>query len=453
MENLPGWERKIYSVSELNRLVRFQLETEFPNIFVEGEISNLRSPISGHLYFTLKDEFSQLKAVMFRSYTELLRFVPEDGMKVIAQGTLTLYEPRGEYQLNASLLEPKGIGALQLALEQLKRKLKAEGLFDEKHKKKIPLYPKKIGIITSPTGAAIRDILRIIKRRFAEVEILIFPTRVQGEEAAREIAFAIEYMNTRDDIDVLILARGGGSFEDLLPFNDETVARKIFASRIPVISAVGHEIDYTIADMVADLRAPTPSAAAELVVRNKEEVIENLRSLEQRLINSFSYILEIKRRKTTELMNRPALLSLPGTLSQYLQRVDELHYRLSANLEGFIHTIQTRLSLANKGLRRIDLKRMIDEKRKEIQLYLTKISNLTEGSFREKEKVISTLGGKLESLNPTAILNRGYAICTKSKEEKPLLAASQVKSGERVNVRLSLGKLGCTVEETFLGEG
>jgi exodeoxyribonuclease VII large subunit len=453
MEGPFSRENKIYSVSEINRLVRLKLEGEFSSIFVEGEISNLRCPISGHFYFTLKDEFSQLKAIMFKSYAELLPFRAEDGMKVIAQGELTIYEARGEYQLNIYFLEPKGIGALQLAFEQLKRKLAAEGLFDEKHKKKIPPYPMKIGIITSPTGAAIRDILRVIKRRFAEMEILIFPTRVQGEEAAKELAYGIEHMNTRDDIDVLILTRGGGSLEDIWPFNEEIVARAIFASRIPIISAVGHEIDYTISDLVADLRAPTPSAAAELVVRNKKEIIHNITNLRRRLITVFSYLVETNKRRLTELIHHPALLAVPGTSSQYLQRVDELHYRLSMNLDVFISSIKSKFSLANQRLTKIDISRAINETKREVKFNRETMLNLIRISFEERKNIAATLAGKLDSLNPLAILNRGYAICTKLYQRDPLLSSFQVTVGDKVNVRLSSGDINCAVEKIFPEEG
>ncbi|MEE9165043.1 MAG: exodeoxyribonuclease VII large subunit, partial [Nitrospinota bacterium] len=268
-ENSENPERQVYTVTEITRAIKFSLETEFPRVWIEGEISNLRIPSSGHMYLTIKDEESQIKVVMFRSGKSQLKFGPKDGDQVIVKGKITVYEPRGEYQIVIDYMEPKGIGALQLAFQQLKEKLSKEGLFDEELKKSLPLLPQKIGIITSPTGAAVRDILNIIDRRFPNVHILIAPVKVQGEGAAQEIAAAVKDLNKIKGVDVIIVGRGGGSIEDLWAFNEEVVARAIFESEIPVISAVGHEIDFTISDFVADLRAPTPSAAAELVVRDK----------------------------------------------------------------------------------------------------------------------------------------------------------------------------------------
>lgn len=276
-ESEPLGEKKVFSVTEITRMIRYSLEADFSGIWVKGEISNLRIPSSGHIYLTLKDESSQLKGVMFKFQNRNLKFQLEDGLRVIVFGNISVYEPRGEYQLIIEHIEPKGIGALQLAYEQLKERLYKEGLFDKKHKKPLSVLPRKIGIITSPTGAAIRDILMIMERRFANIHMLIYPVRVQGEGSAQEIALAIEEMNSIKAADVLILARGGGSIEDLWSFNEEIVARAIFRSRIPVISAVGHEIDYTISDFVADLRAPTPSAAAEMVVQSKEELLKRVK--------------------------------------------------------------------------------------------------------------------------------------------------------------------------------
>ncbi|HUT84984.1 MAG TPA: exodeoxyribonuclease VII large subunit, partial [Thermodesulfobacteriota bacterium] len=316
----------ILSISELTQLIKFQLEQSFDYLWVEGEISNFRIPSSGHFYFTLKDEKSQIRAVMFRSQNRTLEFSPEDGLSVICRGRLNVYETRGEYQLILDYLEPKGLGALQLAFEQLKQRLAQEGLFDPDHKKPLPQLPRKIGIVTSPTGAAIRDILNIIERRFANVGILIYPVKVQGEGAAQEIATALQELNQMPEIDVVILARGGGSIEDLWPFNEEVVARAIYHSEIPVISAVGHEVDFTIADFVADLRAPTPSAAAELVVRNKDDLIYNLNTVYVRLKNSIRKIYEFNQSRFAFLQKRmpdPRKM-IPGlrlTIDEYGERI------------------------------------------------------------------------------------------------------------------------------------
>ena len=276
--------REILTVTELTRQVQDVLEATFDQLWVEGEISNLRRPASGHLYFTLKDEESQIRAVLFRPVARALKFDLEDGMHIVCRARMNVYKPRGEYQLILDYAEPRGVGALQIAFEQLKAKLQAEGLFDPVHKKPIPYLPSRIGVITSPSGAVIRDILNITKRRFPSVRILIAPVRVQGAEAPAEIVEALHHLNEMPGIDVIIVARGGGSLEDLMAFNNEGVARAIFASRIPVISAVGHEIDFTIADFVADMRAPTPSAAAELVVPMRSDLTQQIRALTARLV-------------------------------------------------------------------------------------------------------------------------------------------------------------------------
>ena len=277
----PG--RRVLTVSELTAAIEDQLEARFGGLWVEGEISNLRVHTSGHVYFTLKDEGAQLRAVLFRSRTRRLRFEPADGLHVLAFGSLDVYPARGEYQLVCEILEPKGLGALQLAFEQLKARLAAEGLFDAARKRPLPALPRRVGLVTSPTGAAVRDFLRVITRRFAGVHVVVYPVRVQGETAAPEIVQALRDLNRLGGFDVLVLARGGGSLEDLWAFNEEIVARAIAESKIPVISAVGHETDVTIADFVADLRAPTPSAAAELVVREKAQLLAQLVSLRERL--------------------------------------------------------------------------------------------------------------------------------------------------------------------------
>ncbi|HDZ10569.1 MAG TPA: exodeoxyribonuclease VII large subunit, partial [Bacteroidetes bacterium] len=272
-------EKKIYTISEITRKIKRLLENAIPSIWLEGEISNFKRHSSGHIYFVLKDENSQISCVMWRGRNNGLYFTPQDGMKIQARGNVTVYEKRGNYQFEVLQMQPAGLGELQMALEQLKQSLKAEGLFDEQHKKKIPQYPEKIGIVTSPTGAAIRDLVSVVQRRFPSVQLILNPVRVQGAEAAGEIARAIDEFNAYGDVDVLIVGRGGGSLEDLWAFNEEVVARAIFRSKIPVISAVGHEIDFGISDFVADLRAPTPSAAAELVVRNREELLHTIQYL------------------------------------------------------------------------------------------------------------------------------------------------------------------------------
>ncbi|MEK7280632.1 MAG: exodeoxyribonuclease VII large subunit, partial [Nitrospirota bacterium] len=323
-------ERKVYTVYELTLSVKSSLEEGFSDIWLEGEVSNLRIPGSGHIYLTLKDERAQIRGIIFRSQVRSLRFLPKDGQRLLCRGHITVYEPKGEYQIIFTYIEPKGLGALQQAFEELKERLKSEGLFDEARKRPLPLYPEKIGVVTSPTGAAIRDILNIIGRRFPAVDILINPVPVQGEGAAELIAEAVNEMNLVGDIDVLIVTRGGGSIEDLWAFNEEIVARAIYNSRIPVISAIGHEIDYTISDFVADLRAPTPSAAAEIVVRSRDELVEKVDAMTNRIVTRMIGIIhESRGRIQEELRGMPDLRRM---IEGCFLRVDEYIYRLNINI-------------------------------------------------------------------------------------------------------------------------
>src|SRR5512139_1004597 len=320
--------RHIYSVSALTAEVKAVLEDGFSAIWVEGELSNFKHHTSGHMYFTLKDAQAQIRGVMFRGHNRLLRFQPADGLSVLVCGTVTVYERRGEYQINVEFMEPKGIGALQLAFEQLKAKLEAEGLFDESRKRPLPLLPRKIGIITSPTGAVIRDMLTVIGRRFPGLEVLIHPVAVQGEGAAGEIAAALGRLGVRTDLDVLVVARGGGSLEDLWAFNEEAVARAIAASPIPVISAVGHETDVTIADFVADLRAPTPSAAAELVIAAKKEFVSRIEQLASRLNGSMRARIHRVESRLRTLEARSGVSGARGRLAMRARQAGELTHEL-----------------------------------------------------------------------------------------------------------------------------
>jgi exodeoxyribonuclease VII large subunit len=390
----------ILSISELTQFIKFQLEQSFDYLWVEGEISNFRIPSSGHFYFTLKDEKSQIRAVMFRSQNRTLEFAPEDGLSVICRGRLNVYETRGEYQLILDYLEPKGRGALQLAFEQLKQKLAQEGLFDPDHKKPLPQLPRKIGIVTSPTGAAIRDILNVIERRFANVEILICPVKVQGEGAAQEIATALQELNQIPEIDVVILARGGGSIEDLWPFNEEVVARAIYHSEIPVISAVGHEVDFTIADFVASLRAPTPSAAAELVVRNKGDLIRNLDTTYVRLKNSIRKVYEFNQSRFAFLQKR-----MP------------------------------------------DPRKMIPGLRLTIDEYGERIAFHVSNAVKIKKEKIEGMMGRLDALSPLNVLKRGYSITRTVPDLKVVRDSKQLAHGDKINVRFFKGELMCRVEE------
>jgi exodeoxyribonuclease VII large subunit len=438
--------RYILTVSELTREIKDILEDKFPDVWVEGEISNLRVPPSRHIYFTLKDDSSQIRAVLFRMQARTLRFVPEDGLHVICRGRVSLYERRGDYQLILETIEPKGMGALQLAFLQLKEKLEKEGLFDPGQKKTIPMVPRNIGIITSPTGAVIQDMLHILERRFENLHVILYPVRVQGDGASSEIAEAINYFNKWTEVDVIIVGRGGGSLEDLWAFNEEGVARAIYHSKIPIISAVGHETDYTIADFAADLRAPTPSAAAELVVRDKREIKNILHYLEGRLENQTLQMLQEYR---THLSHLKKIFKEPGKrVEEYFLRLDDFANRLrlltSWTLrrkgEQCLHLSES-LLLRNPMQRAKTIRSSIWEARKRLE------QNVKYSIEIQRQRVGGTLG-KLDSLSPLSILRRGYSITRKLPSLQILRDASDVKEGNKVEVRLYEGILLCGVEKT-----
>ncbi len=391
----------IVTVTQLTAQLKNILESAFPDVWVEGEISNLSIPQSGHAYFTLKDEQSQIRAILFRSSQRFLKFTLQHGIQVICRGRVSVYEPRGDYQLIVDYIEPKGAGALQLAFEQLKARLEKEGLFELTRKKRLPLLPRCIGIITSPTGAAIRDILRVIKRRHPKIRILIYPVPVQGADAAPAIVEALRYFNEERNADVLIAGRGGGSLEDLWAFNEERVVRAIHASRIPVISAVGHETDYTIADFVSDVRAPTPSAAAEIVVKSQESLQESIQSLESRLLRSIRHRLDLMESSVREHVR---LLSDPRRrLEGHVQRMDELMHRMALQLRHHLQRDRTRLG------------------------------GMTEA---------------LEHLNPLGILSRGYSITKKQHDGIILKDSRNVKPGDVIHTLLHKGSIVSRVERS-----
>ena len=398
------WPVRVFTVSELTSRIRDLLEGEFYEIWVEGEISNLRSPRTGHLYFTLKDDRSQIRAVLFKLQRRYLKFDLEDGQQVICWGRVGVYEKRGEYQLIVDYVEPKGIGALQVAFEQLKERLASEGLFDEERKRPLPLLPRRIGIVTSPTGAVIKDMLQILRRRFENVEVLLYPVKVQGEGAAEEIAEGVTYLSERGDVDVIIVARGGGSLEDLWAFNEEVVARSIYRSRVPVISAVGHETDYTIADFVADLRAPTPSAAAELVVRRKEELREKLSASVRRMEVAIKGAVEVKGER---------LKGLEGKVMAYNPVV-----RISS---------------------------LYDEMKKKLK----RLEACIEKTLEAKSSRLREQMGKLDALSPMAVLARGYSITWRLPERRIVREGKEVEVGDLVEVTLVKGGMRCGVKERW----
>ena len=437
--------RPIYTVSQLTAEIKTILERNFEHLWVEGEISNLRLPGSGHLYFTLKDESAQLRAVMFRLQRRLLKFEPEDGLQVICYGRLTVYELRGEYQIVLDHMEPKGLGALQLAFEQMKERLAKEGLFDPAHKKPLPHLPQRIGIVTSPTGAAIRDILQIIDRRFANVHIILYPARVQGAGAGQEIAQAIDELNRWPGMDVIIVGRGWGSLEDLWAFNEEAVALAIFRSQIPIISAVGHEVDFTIADFVADLRAPTPSAAAELVVRNKVELIQSLESLGRRLHNAGRTTLENRRERLFSLI--PRLADPRRRFSDFRFRLDDLSVRLANSTRQSLSRKQEQLKSKGDGLLHLYPGRRVAEHAHRVTHLSRQMAMALRTQLRLLRQRTEGCKGKLQTLSPLAVLERGYSIARLLPSKEVIRRASDVKVASRVNVKVHRGEFVARVEE------
>ncbi|MBI5893884.1 MAG: exodeoxyribonuclease VII large subunit [Deltaproteobacteria bacterium] len=386
--------KKILSVSELTQEIKTLLENNLYYVWVEGEVSNLRSPVSGHLYFTLKDECSQIKAVIFKGAARFIKFKPQDGMHIICRGMVSVYPERGEYQIILDYVEPKGIGAQQIAFQQLKERLFKEGLFDEKRKRQIPILPQRVGIVTSPTGAAVRDILKVFKRRFANMGVLIYPVRVQGIESAKEIAEGIEELNKVNDIDVIIIGRGGGSQEDLWAFNEETVARAIYASSVPIVSAVGHEIDWTIADMVADVRAATPSQAAEMVVKTKEELFANINNAVAAARAAVKSMIDEKKIEQHGI--EKGLVHPKQRLYDYMQRIDNLSERI-------------RLAASNK--------------------------------FIITRKDLEILMSNINALSPLSVLKRGYSIARKLPSLEIIRDSKFLQKGDELNVVLSRGEV------------
>ena len=439
-------ERVVCTVGELAMRIKAQLEDQFPAVWVEGEISNLRTPSSGHAYFTLKDDTAQLRCVLFRGRGRRVAFQPEDGMQVLAFGGLDVYLARGEYQLVVELLEPKGVGALQLAFEQLKRRLEAEGLFDAARKRPLPPFPRTIGIVTSPTGAAIRDMLHVIDRRFADLRILITPVRVQGEEAPGEIVAALRDLQAVEDLDVIIVARGGGSIEDLWAFNDERVARAIAGCRVPVISGVGHETDFTIADFVADRRAPTPSAAAEVVVQEKLQVARALVSLYEALKQAMASRLERDRERVEVLGKRRVLTDAARALRDLYRRVDELTSRLTRAVRGSERQATHRLSLARNALRSLNPVARIANGAVLLAQLRGRLASAGVHSVKVSQHRFDAAVGRLDSLSPLAVLGRGYSLTRLLPSGVIVRGAAQTRPGDAIEILLHQGAVEARVE-------
>jgi exodeoxyribonuclease VII large subunit len=439
--------KHVFKVSEITGLIRTSLESEFSDVWLEGEISNLRMPGSGHVYCTLKDESSQIRAVLFRSNALRLRFTLKEGMCVIVRGRLTVYEPRGEYQIVLETMEPKGIGALQLAFEQLKERLASEGLFDERRKKPLPAFPRTIGVVTSPTGAAIRDIFAVLRRRWPALHIILVPVPVQGEGAARHIAHALALLNEQAAAEVIIVGRGGGSLEDLWTFNEEVVVRAIANSRIPVVSAVGHEIDVTLTDFAADHRAATPSAAAETIVPVLADVVERLRQVTIRTGQAMArYCLHEQQRLASQITG---LAHIRYRVQEESQRTDEamdrMRYLLCQRLilnRDLVRHRQHELAGLNPAFLVKRCLLMIPQLIKRLERQVAVLNE-------RRRQQIEAFASQLTQLSPLAILGRGYSILSKVRDGTILRRADDAQAGEEIIARLSQGQLDCTVKRVL----
>lgn len=438
--NFRAPDRRVWKVRDLVAAVRTHIEREYADAWVEGEISNFRSPESGHLYFTLKDGNAQIRVVMFRSSARLLRFRPADGLQVVVRGRVTIYEDRGELQISAEYIEPKGAGSLQLAFEQLKAKLETEGLFAAERKKPIPSLPSRIGVVTSPQAAALRDILNVLHRRHRTVNVVIFPSQVQGDAASYEVAEGVRYFNKHAHVDVIIVARGGGSAEDLAPFNNEGLARTVAASSIPVISAVGHETDFTITDFVADLRAPTPSAAAELVIRSRQEIEEQASGLHERLSRAMRYRLLMGRQALTELAQHGAFARIMELIRQRQQKLDDLTHRMELAERNRLEQLRRRWETISAAVRHYDLRLVLSGMQKELDSKTIALQAVARNVLLQHRVRLERLDTALQSLSPVAILDRGYALVF-DLEGKLLKDPSNVQLGDEISARLAHGQI------------
>jgi exodeoxyribonuclease VII large subunit len=438
-------ERKALSVSELTRKIKTLIEGRFFDVWVEGEISNFRLHSSGHWYFSLKDSHSMVRCASFRMQNRFIRFSPEDGLNVRARGKLSVYEGRGEYQLLIEHMEPVGAGSLQAAFEQIKQKLLEEGLFDPSRKRLLPLLPRCVGVVTSPNGAALRDILRVLRRRNDAVDVLIAPARVQGPGASREIANGIEALSSREEVDVILVARGGGSAEDLWSFNEESVARAIHKARVPVISAVGHETDFTLADLVADLRASTPSAAAELVCIARDQLVARLRGLREDLNSSTRYRLLELRNRLSNLAGSRAFDDAANQIRFLSQRIDWATYSMEKAVRQRLRITQVSYQRLSDQLGVADIRHVMSEQRARLTRLDGRLATGGRSAIENLRKVFTVVVAKLDSLSPLGVLSRGYAIAF-DPDGRVLRRATDVSSGDRVRVRLAEGEIDCVSE-------
>jgi exodeoxyribonuclease VII large subunit len=440
-------DRRVLTVSALSAQLAQAMDERFPAVWVEGEISNFKVYASGHAYFTLKDETAQLRCVLFRTRARRVRFEPKDGLHVMAFGAIEIYPQRGEYSLVVELLEPRGLGALQLAFEQLKQRLQAEGLFDAARKRPLPRFPRKIGIVTSPSGAALRDMLRVIGRRFGDIHIVVSPARVQGEGAAAEIAQGVRELNALGGVDVIIVGRGGGSLEDLWAFNDEMLARTIAVSKVPVISAVGHEVDFTIADFVADVRAATPSNAAELVVKEKRAVVDSLADLTLRLRRATVRLVGGQRERLARSQARRVLTDPARPLRELDRRLDDARARLRQAALTVLGRRHHRLELAARSLNALSpVARTLNGRRALTELHGRLARGVHRALDRSRHRFVAG-AGRLDSLSPLAVLGRGYSL-TVTPGQRIVRSWREVSAGDAVRVLLHEGSLDCRVDAT-----
>jgi exodeoxyribonuclease VII large subunit len=441
----PPLERRVVTVSELTTAIRGALESRFVEVWVEGELSNCRLWNTGHLFFSLKDERSQIKAIMYRSAVRYLKFAAEDGLHVVARGRVSVYEPKGEYQFIAEHLEPQGLGARQVAFEQLKRRLQDEGLFAESRKRPLPALPRKIGIVTSLDGAALRDIIKVLRRRYPNAHLVIRPTRVQGDGAAEEIARAVRDIGGVSGVDVAIVGRGGGSVEDLWAFNEEPVARAIAAAPVPIISAVGHEVDYTIADFVADLRAPTPSAAAEIVVARKDEYCSRIDRLADRLGAVMRHALQRRRATVHALIARRGFTAFTARIAMRGRHVAELTHGLRRGVAGHLAGGERHLGRLRLRLEALDLRRRLAQVRGRLVAADGRLGAAIARRQHHAEARLRALVAGLETLSPLAVLGRGYALAWNAEKSAVLRTAAAVRPGDRIHVTLAEGELSADV--------
>jgi exodeoxyribonuclease VII large subunit len=437
-------QRRVYTVSELNAAIRGILDQEFPDVWVAGEISGTKLATSGHYYFTLKERDSQLRCVCFRSTHRYLKFKPQDGVAVVARGRIDVFEARGEYQLLVEFLEPQGHGALQFAFEQLKKKLAGEGLFDAERKRPLPRFPRRIGIVTSPKGAVISDMLHILERRFPGLHVRLFPATVQGEGSIEDVCRGIEYFSRTAWAELVIVARGGGSLEDLWTFNEEAVARAIAASQVPIVSAVGHETDVTIADFIADLRAPTPSAAAELVVRTRDELLAGIETSRRHVTQAVRYRLAMARRVIDQQGIQRALAVFHRAIGRRLQRVDEQEYRLRERMRAIVEARQRAYRALDARVRYYDPRPRFARDHRRLETAQAAMEQRLRLDLARRSARLQELSAKLSQLSPLRILERGYAIVTKAEGEI-VTDSHDAPPGSAVHIRLAKGDLDATV--------